>query len=743
MRRRRRRHATDKAVKWMIGAGGGAVVIALGLIFVYLFSEVAPILRSASIDNPQTVSAPGDTEAESQTLMLERYGDLGARFTRDGTVVFWRLADNKLREQIKVSGAEGASVTAFRSGEPRTRTHAYGFSDGTAVVVEDDYELTFPNDERVLIPELKYPYGEEPLTVDPEGKALQRLAVQKGSGGTEGAVVAGLTVDNRLVFARVKTSRGFLGGPAGDAEVTSYDLGPVPQFITQIMVSTNLSDLIASTDDGRLLYFNIDRPEQAQLAGEVRAFEGDVAIERMAFLNGSQSWIVGGSNGALAQWTLTREADNTFRLRHMRDFDAHDAPVTAITADHGRRGFATADADGVLQLHYATSSRTTLREKVSDDAIVAVALSPVDDQLLFETSAGELTLYELWNEHPDLSIGALWSKVLYEGRQEPEYVWQASSGSNTFEPKLSMVPLTIGTLKAALFAMLFATPIAIAAAIYTAYFMHPRMRGAVKPTIELMEALPTVILGFLAGLWLAPFVEANIPMVFMMLFGLPLGFLLAALLWRQMPRAVLRRIPDGWEALMLVPVVFLTGWVAVTLSPWVELWFFGGDMRQWFTNIGVTYDQRNALVVGIAMGFAVIPTIFSIAEDAVFTVPKHLTQGSLALGASRWQTVTRVVLLTASPGIFSAVMIGFGRAVGETMIVLMATGNSPVVNFNIFEGMRTLSANIAVELPETAVGSTHFRVLFFAALVLLVFTFVVNTISEIVRQRLRERYSSL
>ena len=153
--------------------------------------------------------------------------------------------------------------------------------------------------------------------------------------------------------------------------------------------------------------------------------------------------------------------------------------------------------------------------------------------------------------------------------------------------------------------------------------------------------------------------------------------------------------------------------------------------------------EADALVVGIAMGFAVIPTIFSIAEDAVFTVPKHLTQGSLALGATPWQTLTRVVLLTASPGIFSAVMIGFGRAVGETMIVLMATGNSPVVNFNIFEGMRTLSANIAVELPETAVDSTHYRILFLAGLVLFVITFAVNTIAELVRQRLRQRYSSL
>ena len=103
----------------------------------------------------------------------------------------------------------------------------------------------------------------------------------------------------------------------------------------------------------------------------------------------------------------------------------------------------------------------------------------------------------------------------------------------------------------------------------------------------------------------------------------------------------------------------------------------------------------------------------------------------------------RVVLPSASPGIFSATMIGLGRAVGETMIVLMATGNTPVMDFSIFEGMRTLSANVAVELPESEVDSTHFRVLFLASLVLFIFTFFFNTIAEVVRQRLREKYSSL
>jgi phosphate transport system permease protein len=220
--------------------------------------------------------------------------------------------------------------------------------------------------------------------------------------------------------------------------------------------------------------------------------------------------------------------------------------------------------------------------------------------------------------------------------------------------------------------------------------------------------------------------------------------MLFAYLWQHLPKAVRQRIPDGWDAAVLIPVILFLGWFAFTVSVPLESLLFHDALRDWFSReFGIGYDQRNALVVGVAMGFAVIPTIFSIAEDAIFSVPKHLTVGSLALGATLWQTMTKVVLLTASPGIFSAVMIGMGRAIGETMIVLMATGNTPVMDFSVFQGLRTLAANIAVEMPESEVDSTHYRVLFLAALVLFGFTFVVNTLAEVVRQRLREKYSSL
>src|SRR5690606_13791775 len=138
-------------------------------------------------------------------------------------------------------------------------------------------------------------------------------------------------------------------------------------------------------------------------------------------------------------------------------------------------------------------------------------------------------------------------------------------------------------------------------------------------------------------------------------------------------------VPTGWDAALLMPVVVLIGYLSFALNDPMELALFGGDMRLWITReLGISFDQRNSLVVGIAMGMAVIPTIFSIAEDAIFSVPQHLSDGSLALGATPWQTLVGVVLPTASPGIFSGLMIGLGRAVGETMIVLMATGNTPI-----------------------------------------------------------------
>ncbi|AHE98818.1 ABC transporter permease subunit [Thioalkalivibrio paradoxus] len=733
----------DGFSRYGVGAGGLGVIFALALIFIYLFYETFPLLKPVSVGVETEYTVPGDeVPAPTLHLTLDRYEQIGARFSKSGTITFFDANTGGVLERLEVPIPEGERITAFDRAESRRSLFVFGYSDGGVLPVKVEYPQTFVGGVRHIHPELSYPLGEEPIRI---GAGLvedySALAVVEGRGGY---IVAGGTEEGEIAMALFSTRRNMM---TGEVEIrrSDYDLPDMGRPVRQILLPETLRNVFVIDDRGHLFNFNIVDRNNPFLVEEVELVGDGARVTASEFLVGSRSLIVGGSDGSVRQWFLVRDEDSgQSHMTFIRGFRGHDAPVTFIEPESIRKGFLTGAEDGSVGLHFATSSVTLAMKSVSDVPVARLAMGPNNRRALVKTEDSDvLRVLAIDNPHPQTTLSALWGRVWYEGRGEPEFIWQSSSADDAFEPKLSIVPLSVGTLKAALFAMLLATPLAIMGAIYTAYFMAPAIRRVVKPSIELMEALPTVILGFLAGIWLAPYIENNLPILITGVILFPLAVLIAGFAWSRLPQGVKSLVPSGWEAALLVPVVILTGWIVVTSSPWIEVAFFDGSMRQWFTDVGIPYDQRNALIVGMAMGFAVIPTIFSIAEDAVFNVPKHLTNGSLALGATPWQTVTGVVLLTASPGIFSAVMIGFGRAVGETMIVLMASGNSPVVNFNLFEGMRTLAANIAVELPETAVGSTHFRVLFLSALVLLVFTFLLNTAAEIVRQRLRKRYASL
>jgi len=737
---RKKRDFKDKLSRWGITYAGYGVVFALAMIFVYLFYEVMPILKGASVTPQSSYSLPV-TNVDTQHLILERYEELGIQYTADGVVTFFEADNGNIRQQFELTLPEDTSITSFGHSEYIGGVTARGLSNGQVHISKHAFDTSFPNDKRLITPKIEYPFGEAAITIDEQGQPIELVAVETVTRGSGGSMVAAITADKRLLLTQISSKSNMLTG-ATTVETNTIELSDVPASPVKILINKALRAMFITDSDGFIHYYDIANFNNSRLAATVNAGEGS-PITAIDFLVGSVSLIVGNERGELSQWFLVRDENNNYDLTKIREFKSHKAAITAFAPEYTRKGFLAVDADGYLGIHYGTSARTLYLEQQTKNPLVAAAISQVNGRLMVLDDQQQIQVAGLWNQHPQLSFSAMWNKVWYEGRADPEYIWQSSSGSDEFESKFSLVPLSIGTLKAAFYAMLFAMPLAIAGAIYTAYFMSPKIRGVVKPSIEIMEALPTVILGFLAGLWLAPFAEDHLPAIFSFVILMPVMMLLFAFAWSKLPAGVRHVVPDGWEAALLVPVILLFGFICITASPYIEIWFFNGSMRQWFTDVGITYDQRNAMIVGIAMGFAVIPTIFSIAEDAVFTVPKHLTQGSLALGATRWQTVVGVVLPTASPGIFSAIMMGFGRAVGETMIVLMATGNSPVVNFNIFEGMRTLSANIAVELPETAVGSSHFRVLFLAALVLLALTFIVNTIAEIIRQRLRARYSNL
>ncbi len=745
-RRARRRHLRDRFADAAIGGGGMFVILAITLIFFYLLYEVWPLLQSARMEPV----ARHVTQASS-FVDIDEYSYSGLRIEADGRIVYFRVSDGGTLGEEHLPLPAGAKISTVARASVTSGLIGLGLSNGQVLVIKPSYDARLDETgTRHISPGITYPYGQAALPLDDSRAAVQVLALR---GGERELMLMGMNRD-ALVLSRFDSESSTGGGLnlfgtstlSDDAKWVRQQEQILPAKFAHarfLVIGQDARWAYAVHGQNQLAVFSLQGENGPALYQQLST--GSAGITAAAALLGNVSLLLGDDTGRISQWFMVRDESSgtdRFSMTRIRGFQLGNAAVTAITPEERRKGFVAGDSAGHVGYFYTTSERSLGVVQAAPQAVSGIAVSARSEMIVAQTATGQASV-ALHAEHPDISLHSAWGKVWYESYPSPGYTWQSTSGNIDFEGKLSLVPLTFGTLKAAFYAMLLGAPLAICAAMYTAVFMAPRLRRKIKPAIELMEALPTVILGFLAGLWLAPTIEAYLPGIFSLILLTPLGILLSGLLWSLLPREK-RSLADGWIPLLLIVPVLFTGWLSFALSQPIELHFFGGDLRQWLRNeMDITFDQRNALIVGLAMGFAVIPNIYAIAEDALFAVPRHLTNGSLALGATPWQTLMRVVLPTASPGIFSAVMIGFGRAVGETMIVLMATGNTPVMDWNIFEGMRTLSANVAVEMGEAEVGSTHFRVLFLSALVLFVLTFVLNTVAEIVRSRLRKKYGSL
>jgi phosphate transport system permease protein len=239
--------------------------------------------------------------------------------------------------------------------------------------------------------------------------------------------------------------------------------------------------------------------------------------------------------------------------------------------------------------------------------------------------------------------------------------WRPVSNS----PNYGILPLVVGSFKVTVISLLFAFPVAIFAALYTSAFAPKAAKEIMKPAIEILAGIPSVVIGFLALTVLAS--------IFQKLFGL--------------------------------------------------------------------HYRLNAFSGGIALSLAVIPIIYTVAEDSLNALPKSMGEASLALGATPWETALFILLPAATPGIFAAFLLGLGRAFGETMIVLMATGNAALLSWNLVEPVRTMSATIGAEMAEVVFGDAHYNVLFFIGVILFVFSFSLNAITEfVIRQRLMKRF---
>jgi phosphate transport system permease protein len=744
----------DRAATAVIRVGGILVILVVAAIVVNIGLEAVPLFTGASSGPVEKLAAPADTLLAGSDPRRELVWVL----TRSGRVEF---PAEPGRPAIELT--EGAEVVAADheiDGQIALLDAAGGVAVGSLRFRDE-----WAGSERTMA--VRWRPSAAPLELGSD-RPWSGVTATAGDGGGATAVAA-WDADGSLVSA------------AWDSERESWEVSAplvVAGGVSAAVIAQDLETAAIVGGDGRLRV--VELPTQAAL--EVEGLAGPVA--RARFLIAGGTLVAAGRDGTLSillelpRVTVTNHGTRPLALGEQaiaagasatvpddelsQRFGARTdvaiataAPVwrvvrtaagsgsrpTVIAPGHRRRDLLVGAEDGSVALYYSTSGRRLLLERWSDAPIAALALDPKGDGAV-AIAGGELLRRSISNPHPEVSVSTLFLPVHYEGHAAAKWVWQSTGGSDAFEPKLSLWPLIFGTLKATFYALLFSVPLALMAAVYVSQLAPAWLQSLIKPTLELMAAVPSVVVGFLAALWLAPRLEAALLAVIVATAALPLVVLVALAAWRIVPAGLRRRMPMGGELAVLAVSGVGVVLAAVVLTAPVESTFFGGDFQRFlFTEWGVRYDQRNSLVVGIALGFAVIPVIFTIAEDACSAVPRSLISASRALGATRWQTAVRLVVPAASPGLFAAVMLGLGRAVGETMIVLMAAGNTPLLDGSPFNGMRTMSAAIAVEIPEAPVASTLFRVLFLTGTLLFVFTLVVTTAADLVGSYLRKRYA--
>ncbi|MCX7866482.1 MAG: ABC transporter permease subunit [Limisphaera sp.] len=738
----------DRFMNRFITVGGVAIITVVLGIFVFILWQVLPLFRGATVQTLQVV--PASDTAEYLALGLDEYGEMPFLLDRRGRLHFVELNRPGQHRVHPLFPEDNVEVTAWRY-HPGRQELLCGTRDGRLERIEIRYRTVHGGGERRLDPDVQVQLL--PALARP-GHPVR--AVDYGDSGTDKLVALAQEVEGRFEVraALLTQTRGLLGAGQVRVEATFDLTDQVPGRLTHLLVNRMADAILMATAEGEILYFHREG-RALRLRQRFRPFKDCLRTEivLMDFLLGDVTLVLGNAEGRVRLYSLFRpgaEGDRVFG--RTKQFPDLAGPPAFYCASQRNKAFVIGQGAEV-RLCYATTEKVRWHTDLEVPVQLA-ALNSKYDRLVLLDAQQNLRVYRLEDPHPEASWRAFFGRVWYEGADRPRFEWQSTGGSDAFEPKLSMVPLMVGTLKGTFYAMLFAVPVALLAALYVSQFAPPEFRGVVKPTMEVMASLPSVVLGFLGALWLAPRLETRVPSVLLILVLVPLAALAMGALWSRLPVVWRARVRPGYEFLALVPVLGLVGLAGWMWGPVLERWLFVvtdpatgervADFRLWWPAFtGADFQQRNSVVVGFVMGFAVIPIIFTLAEDALSNVPATLRSGSLALGASRWQTALYIVLPTASAGIFSALMVGLGRAVGETMIVVMATGNTPILSFNPFSGMRTLSANLAVELPEAPHHSTLYRTLFLGALLLFVFTFVINTVAEILRQRLRDRFKTL
>lgn len=823
-------------------------------IMVFLVYEVIPLFSGGTVDKRLDYSWAG-AHAPILGLSIDEYKTIAVSVQKDGSLFAWHAPTGTFLKTPSFD-FKGKTLSAFSQAHD-TANMAFGFSDGAVRFAKIIFKTEIIPTEQLpsglreigegcssdgsaifsVIPgkQIRKTYvqlelGEE-FQASESGSAIVALAYRSVDFGerpkqilaaadSQGGATLNIVESKLNLFTRKTTTQ---------ISKTNLPSLPAAAAIKHALVTDMGDEVFFAEKSGKLYRYATRDLNHPVLAEVVSVLPQGVDLTVFGFLSGDRSLVIGASDGSLAIYFLLEKKGASsvdgFSLVRTREFRPQPSAVTEFSAGVRDKTFATSDAAGETWVRHGTSQKTVARLASAEHLPPrAMVLAPRGDGVLVIGNDWRAFFWDFSVPHPETSFRTLFGKVWYEGYPEPTYTWQSTGATDAFEAKLSLVPLIFGTIKATVYSLMFAIPIALLAAIYTSEFLPNRVRDKVKPLMEVMASLPSVVLGFVAALVLAPIVENWIASVILSFVVLPISLVFAAYLWQLLPPSLALRLQGTPKHAAMFLVVGMGIYLAYLGGSVFESIFFAGNFIKWlngdvgrsapvtsllilpvmaaavsmFLNrsfgyrvngyirslqmpysalldlirwLGVvvltvslsylaavcleflgfdprggfldTYVQRNTLIVGFAMGFAVIPIIYTLAEDALNSVPEHLRSASLACGATPWQTALWIILPTALSGVFSAIMIGMGRAVGETMIVVMSAGNTPIMDWNIFNGLRALSANIAVEMPEAPKDASLYRTLFLTALVLFGMTFCINTVAELVRSHFRKRAKQL
>ncbi len=720
---------TNKISAAIISLGGYGVIFSIIGIFLFLLYETIPLFYGAEIDTALTFKL----NKKKHVILsgVDQYKELSFLIANNGEIDYYNLIDKKITKKDTLPLASGEIITTgkrFPNGDI-----SLGTNKGKILFINLNLKPVFIGSVRKIVPQLEIKDSlRSDLETEADNKAVKILSFAENEDGV--IFWAWLDGESKLLLKIYDPD---------EEEFHDFSLSDIIENvnISSLAFNPDQETLVAGDDKGELFLIDLSDYSEPNLIDNWKA--SDSKITSLSFLIGNNTLIVGDQSGNVTSWFEARtKGSDELKYREIHNFTKMKTAIVSIIPSPRNRLFLVIDKNGTTNLNYSTTGKTEAEFSDPKHRIVNASFAPKADGIFAVNSGNDVSLLTLDDEHPDVTLKTLFGKVWYEGYEKPAFVWQSTGGTDSFESKFSLIPLIFGTLKGTFYAMIFAIPIALFGAIYVSQFAPKRFAKIIKPTVEIMAALPSVVIGFLAGLYFSPLFEHHLMFIFLLSVLAPILFLFFISFWGIIPERKRRTLPSYYELGFVVIVMAAVYYLSSLFSFPLEKMLFNGDLKQWlYGTLNVSYDQRNSLVVGFALGFAVIPIIFTIAEDALSNVPASLSSASLALGASKWQTVTRIVLPAAAGGIFSGVMLGLGRAIGETMIVLMATGNTPIMDLSPFDGFRAMSANIAVEIPEAPVDGSLYRVLFLTALLLLIFTFIINSFATYIGDKLRKKYA--